>query len=146
MPTCFCTGMPSSGSLLEQRNTGPTCPTRYWSSTLVSLKHQNIKIPEYIKLTSINLQCSYIKTMWQSGSSGTVWQPFIFCLEYVNKYVPRLSAFGSGKLRQILYTYSTQNINDFKLVHEKTHYHIIFVPQHCKFMLENFMYSGILIF
>ena len=31
--TCFGTGVPSSGSLLEQRNTSPTRYPRYWSSS-----------------------------------------------------------------------------------------------------------------
>jgi len=40
-----------------------------------------------MNLTSINLQCSDIKMMWQWAASGTSSQPFVFCMVCVYKHV-----------------------------------------------------------
>ena len=68
-PTCFGTRVPSSGGLLQQRNTSPTCQSRYWLPSLSSSKSYSIKIPEYLKLTHWNPLCCDTEAKWYSASS-----------------------------------------------------------------------------
>jgi hypothetical protein len=52
-------------------------------------EYQNIKIPEYTKLTDRTPPCCDTKAVWQIASSSTRSQLFIFCQEHLYKHLPQ---------------------------------------------------------